>query len=72
MNFEKVVSIIRDASGTQFTEDVVDAFLRIVERGGFKAPDDNGGGSNEDIDNIHKRFDKEAKERAQEDKKSDG
>ncbi len=72
MNFEKVVSIIRDASGTQFTEDVVDAFLRIVERGGFKAPDDNGGGSNEDIDNIHKRFDKEAKEKAQEDKKSDG
>ena len=62
MNFEKVVSIIRDASGTQLTEDVVDAFLRIVDRGGFRAPDDIGGGSTEDIDNIHKRFEKEEKE----------
>lgn len=70
MNFEKVVSIIRDASGTQLTEDVVDAFLRIVDRGGFRDPDDNGGGSTEDIDNIHKRLDKEAK--LEEEKKTDG
>lgn len=62
MNFEKVVSIIKDASGSQLTEDVVDAFLKIVERGGFKAPDDVGGGSTEDIVNIHKRFEKEEKE----------
>ena len=54
MNFEKVVSIIKEVSGTQLTEDVVDAFLRIVERGGFRDPEDNGGGSLEDIDNIHK------------------
>ena len=65
MNFEKVVSIIEGAKGTQLTEDVVDAFLRIVERGGFRAPDDVGGGTTEDIDNIHKRFDKEAKEQEQ-------
>ena len=72
MNFEKVVSIIKAASGTQLTEDVVDAFMKIVERGGFRAPDDTGGGSTEDIDNIHKRLNKEAKEQAEkenEDKK---
>ena len=70
MNFEKAVSIIRDASGTQFHEDVVDAFLRIVERGGFRADNDKGGGSTEDIDNIHKRFEKEhdAEEAAKEHK----
>lgn len=55
MNFEKAVSIIKEVSGTQLTEDVVDAFLRIVERGGLRAEDDNGGGSTEDIDNIHKK-----------------
>lgn len=63
MNFEKVVSIIKGASGTQLTEDVVEAFLRIVDRGGFRAPDDVGGGTTEDIDNIHKRFEKEEKEK---------
>ena len=63
MNFEKVVSIIKGASGTQLTEDVVDAFLKIVDRGGFRAPDDVGGGTTEDIDNIHKRFEKEEKEK---------
>lgn len=62
MNFEKVVSVIANARGTQLAEDVVDAFLRVVERGGFRAPDDDGGGAMEDIDNIHKRLDKEAKE----------
>ena len=71
MNFEKVVSIIKDASGTQLTEDVVDAFLRIVERGGFRAPDDVGGGTTEDIDNIHKRFEKEAEDKAKNGEKKD-
>ena len=52
MNFEKTVSIIRDGSGTQFEPDVVDAFLRLVEKGEFRASDDLGGGSLEDIDNI--------------------
>ena len=56
MNFEKAVSIIRDASGTQLAEDVVDAFLRLVDKGLFRAPDDEGGGTSEDIDNIHKSF----------------
>jgi len=63
MNFEKVVSIIKEASGTQFAEDVVEAFLRIVDQGGFKAPDDDGGGTMEDINNIHKRLAKEANEK---------
>jgi len=58
MNFDKAVSIIRDVSGTQLTPDVVDAFLRLVEKGKFKDPDDDGGGTTEDIDNIHKRLNK--------------
>lgn len=55
MNFEKAVSIIRECRGTQLTEDVVDAFLRLVEQGEMRAPDDHGGGTTEDIDNIHKK-----------------
>ena len=70
MNFEKVVSIIKGASGTQLTADVVDAFLRIVERGGFRAPDDVGGGTTEDIDNIHKKFEKEEKEKEKAEEKA--
>ena len=52
MNFEKVVSIIKDASGSQLSPKVVDAFLRLVEKGQFRAPDDNGEGSTETIENI--------------------
>ena len=54
MNFDKAVSIIQEVSGTQLTADVVDAFMRLVEKGEFRAPDDTGGGSTENIDNIHK------------------
>ena len=71
MNFDKVVSIISEVAGTQLSEDVVEAFLRIVARGGFRAKNDTGGGSTEDIDNIHKRLDKEAKE-AQDAKSEEG
>ena len=60
MNFEKVVSIMKEVSGTQLTTDVVDAFLSLVEKGQFKAPDDMGGGSIEDIDNIHRKFENES------------
>ncbi len=60
MNFEKAVSIIKEVSGTQLTPDVVDAFLRLVERGEFRAADDTGGGSTEDINNIHKRQNEES------------
>ena len=62
MNFDKVVSIIKEVSGTQLTEDVVDAFLRLVEQGKFRDPDDKGGGSMDDINNIHKKQDEESKE----------
>ena len=55
MNFDKAVSIIKEVSGTQLTADVVDAFLRLVEKGEFRLPEDHGGGSMEDIDNIHKK-----------------
>ena len=55
MNFDKVVSIIREVSGTQLTPDVVDAFLRLVEKGEFRDPEDHGGGSMENIENIRNR-----------------
>lgn len=55
MNFDKAVSIITDVSGTQLTSDVVDAFLRLVAKGEFRAPDDDGGGTTEDITNIHNK-----------------
>jgi len=55
MNFEKAVSIMTEIKGTQLTEDVVDAFLRLVAQGEFIHPDDKGGGTMEDIDNIHKK-----------------
>ena len=57
MNFDRVVSIITEVSGTQLSAPVVDAFLRLVDRGEFRAPDDDGGGSTESIENI--RNDKE-------------
>ena len=62
MNFDKAVSIIKEVSGTQLFPDVVDAFVRLVEKGEFRAPDDDGGGTTEDINNIHKKQDKEAKQ----------
>ncbi|MBR1486193.1 MAG: HD-GYP domain-containing protein, partial [Synergistaceae bacterium] len=52
MNFDKVVSIMKEVSGSQLTSDVVDAFLRLVSRGEFRASDDDGGGSLENIENI--------------------
>ena len=55
MNFDKAVSIITEVSGTQLTPDVVDAFLRLVEKGEFRAPDEHGGGSMESIENIHSK-----------------
>ena len=61
MNFEKAVSIIREVSGTQLTSDVVDAFMRLVAKGKFRAPDDEGGGTTENIDNIHKAQNEESK-----------
>ena len=64
MNFDKVVSIIKEVKGTQLSADVVDAFLRLVDKGEFKAPDDDGGGSMEDIDNIHKKFEQNKQEQS--------
>jgi energy-coupling factor transport system substrate-specific component len=64
MNFDKAVSIMKEVKGTQLTEDVVDAFLRLVDKGEFRAPDDEGDGTTEDIDNIHKRQNKEAESRS--------
>lgn len=55
MNFDKAVSIIKEVSGTQLTKDVVDAFMRLVERGEFREIDDFGGGTTENIDNIQKK-----------------
>ena len=52
MNFDKVVEIIKEAAGTQLDSDVVAAFLRLADAGELRAPDDNGGGSTENITNI--------------------
>ncbi len=57
MNFDAAVSIMKEVSGSQLAPDVVDAFLRLVERGEFKAADDHGGGTTEDINNIRRKFD---------------
>ena len=54
MNYEKVVFIIKEVSGTQLSPDVMDAFLRLVDKGEFRDPDDNGGGSTETIESIRK------------------
>ncbi|MBQ8086748.1 MAG: hypothetical protein IJ232_11655 [Lachnospiraceae bacterium] len=43
---------IRDPAGTQLTEDVVEAFLRLVEQEKLRAPDDDGGGNMTEIDNV--------------------
>ena len=64
MNFEKVVSIIKEVSGTQLASDVVDAFLRLVEKGYFRAADDHGGGSTENIENIRGAKKEEKKDQA--------
>ena len=59
---KQAVSIIKGAAGSQLFGDVVEAFLRLVEKGEFRAPDDDGqSGKTEDIDNIHKRENEEAK-----------
>ena len=55
MNFDKVVSIIKEVAGTQLAPDVVEAFVRLAERGELRAPDDHGGGSMETVDNIRKK-----------------
>ncbi len=70
MNFDKAVSIMKEVRGTQLTSDVVDAFLRLVEKGQFRAPDDDGGGTVEDIDNIHKKQQKEQTEKEKAEQKS--
>lgn len=54
MNFEKAVAIIREAAGSQLSEEVVKAFLRLVERGEFRSVDDIGGGTTANIDNTQK------------------
>jgi len=41
MPFSKAYSIITEVSGTQLDSEVVDAFVRLVEKGFFRAPDDD-------------------------------
>ena len=61
MNFDKVMEIMREVSGTQLESDVVEALLRLADKGELRAKDDFGGGSTEDINNIHKRQEEEEK-----------
>ena len=41
MPFSKAYNIITEVSGTQLDSEVVDAFVRLVEKGYFRAPDDD-------------------------------
>jgi len=41
MPFSKVYNIITEVSGTQLDSEVVNAFVRLVEKGYFRAPDDD-------------------------------
>ena len=41
MDFDKVLSIIREISGTQLAPEVVDAFFRLVVKGEIKAEEEN-------------------------------
>lgn len=61
MNFDKVMEIMKEVSGTQLEADVVEALLRLAEKGQLRAKDDRGGGSTEDINNIHRRQEEEEK-----------
>ena len=52
MDFDKAVSIIKEVSGTQLTEDVVEAFLRLVKKGKFRAKNDLPPQNINNIDDI--------------------
>ena len=48
MPFAKVYSIIKEVRGTQLDSEVVDAFMRLVDQGKFRAPDDDSWPPKED------------------------
>ena len=53
MQFDKVVSIIKDSAGTQLTPDVVDAFVRLVDKGEIHADKKDGKKDAKEVINIH-------------------
>ena len=55
MPFAKVLNIIKEIRGTQLDADVVDAFLRLVDQGMFKAPDDDSWPEKNDEKNDEKK-----------------
>lgn len=55
MPFAKVLKIIKEIRGTQLDADVVDAFLRLVDQGMFKAPDDDSWPEKNDEKNDEKK-----------------
>ncbi len=59
MNFDKAVSIIKEVSGTQLASDVVDAFLRLADKGAFRSSDNDSDESTENINNIRQKYDDE-------------
>ena len=48
MPFAKVYSIIKEVRGTQLDPEVVDAFMKLVDEGKFRAPDDDSWPPKED------------------------
>ena len=49
MDFEKVLSIIREVSGTQLNPEVVDAFFRLVDKGEIRAVEAREPAGNESL-----------------------
>ena len=49
MDFEKVLSIIREVSGTQLNPEVVDAFFRLVDKGEIRAVEARETAGNESL-----------------------
>ena len=50
MPFDKVVSIIKEVSGTQLDSEVVNAFLSLVDKGILKDVDDKTAGATGDLE----------------------
>ena len=55
MPFAKVFKIIKEIRGTQLDADVVDAFIRLVDQGMFKAPDDDSWPEKDEEKNDEKK-----------------
>ncbi len=59
---KEAINVIFGTDWWSDCDDVVEAFLRLAEKGEFRAEDDDGGGTTEDINNIHKHQNEESED----------